>query len=867
MLEGHTLARLEPDLGRPPRLDRLQADRPPAAAQGRLPRPAEAGLDGRVRVGGDDPLRRAARARRPRERLPRHRQQPDRRRRLPAPHHQRVARRLPRRADRAAAAGERRARPRRASRRCRPTSSRSPGSRRRGGSARLHAARPARAQRDRAAAQLGRPARPRTRSPARSTRPSCCGWRARSPAPRSATATSAERWLDRADNGFTAHVTSPWRWHSHLMELWEEGDEELIGRPWDELVLEALRRRPRRPRRPLRPRPRGLALGPASTRWSSRTRSARPTRCCAACSTAASTPAAPRRRSARSPTTPTTPTTPSGRRAGGWSPTRPRPSARAGRCSPASPATPPAPTTTTCRPTGWRAAPSRWPARAPGASWSCPRLTAVPRLLCSANFADCGPNRSRLQWLDGYAPASSSRRGPRAARARSPRRRQPGPSTSAVARSRCPRGWPGLPARRAPAHVRAARPPRRLPGDAGRRASAVPRSAIGRRRAILVEPRRRGARRAAQASARRATPAPSPAAEAFTGLGFDACAAPSSRTMAAWAASPYRAIGVYIGGVNRACSQPNLTASWVGEQVAAGWHLIPTYVGLQAPTSACSSCAKLSSSQGDRAGRPKRPSDAVDEAQRVGDRARQPDLLRHGGLHADLERHRGDAHLPRAWTDQLHALGYVSGVYSCGASGIADLGRADRQRLRRCPTTSGSPTGTAQQNTARPVPARRRAWAAHQRIHQYRGGHNETYGGMTINIDNNYVDGATVGAASRRRNCRRSPSGTSSPKPARCASGSAAAGPKAKPARARSSCAPTPGCRCARGPACRPGSCASPSATAPSASPAASPTPSASPSTPAARRCCGERGILKAQLLVAIPDARATRAVQLRRAR
>jgi penicillin amidase len=49
-----------------------------------------------------------------------------------------------------------------------------------------------------------------------------------------------ERWLDRADNGFTAHVTSPWRWHSHLMALWEEGDESLVGRPWDELALDAL---------------------------------------------------------------------------------------------------------------------------------------------------------------------------------------------------------------------------------------------------------------------------------------------------------------------------------------------------------------------------------------------------------------------------------------------------------------------------------------------------------------------------------------------------------------------------------------------------------------------------------------------------
>jgi penicillin amidase len=49
-----------------------------------------------------------------------------------------------------------------------------------------------------------------------------------------------ERWLDRADNGFTPHITSPWRWHSHLMALWEQGDERLIGRPWGELATEAL---------------------------------------------------------------------------------------------------------------------------------------------------------------------------------------------------------------------------------------------------------------------------------------------------------------------------------------------------------------------------------------------------------------------------------------------------------------------------------------------------------------------------------------------------------------------------------------------------------------------------------------------------
>jgi penicillin amidase len=51
----------------------------------------------------------------------------------------------------------------------------------------------------------------------------------------------SERWLDRADNGFLAHVTTPWRWQERLMELWKEADESLIGRSWDELALDSLR--------------------------------------------------------------------------------------------------------------------------------------------------------------------------------------------------------------------------------------------------------------------------------------------------------------------------------------------------------------------------------------------------------------------------------------------------------------------------------------------------------------------------------------------------------------------------------------------------------------------------------------------------
>ena len=276
-----------------------------------------------------------------------------------------------------------------------------------------------------------------------------------------------------------------------------------------------------------------------------------------------------------------------------------------------------------------------------------------------------------------------------------------------------------------------------------------PAHAVGRRRAILLDPGT-GAR-AAQASAR-ASAAPGGAATQasstatsgpFTGLGFDACSAPSSRTMSAWSASPYQAIGVYIGGANRACSQPNLTTSWVGAQVAAGWHLIPTYVGLQAPTSSCGSCAKLSSNKATGQGTAQ-AEDAVSAAQSVGIGPGNP-------IYFDMEAYTRTSSASRAtltflsaWTTQLHVLGYASGVYSSSASGIADIaGEVGTGYL--LPDDLWMANWNGREDTLDPyVPST--SWNKHQRIHQFRGGHNETYGGVTIDIDGDYVEGATVGA-------------------------------------------------------------------------------------------------------------------------
>ena len=245
----------------------------------------------------------------------------------------------------------------------------------------------------------------------------------------------------------------------------------------------------------------------------------------------------------------------------------------------------------------------------------------------------------------------------------------------------------------------------------------------------------------------------------YTGLGFDACSAPSPAHMSAWSSSPYRATGIYIGGTNMGCSQPNLTAGWVSQESAAGWHLIPTYVGLQAPTNSCG-CAGINPGQasveGSAAG-----DDAIAQAQALGIGAGNP-------IYFDMEAYsRGGTNSSAvlaflsAWTAQLHADGYKSGVYSSAGAAIEDL-------VARIGTGFTEPddiwiadwNGTLTTSDSH-VPSSN--WAAHQRIHQYDGGHNETYGGATINIDGDYLDGAAAGATAVAPNVATSPALTVSP--------------------------------------------------------------------------------------------------------
>ena len=230
----------------------------------------------------------------------------------------------------------------------------------------------------------------------------------------------------------------------------------------------------------------------------------------------------------------------------------------------------------------------------------------------------------------------------------------------------------------------------------------------------------------------------------YTGPGFDACSTPSASTMSDWGASPYRAVGIYVGGANMACSQTNLTPAWVQQESSAGWTLLPIYVGLQAPNNGCG-CAAIVPSQASAQGTAA-AQDAINQAEAVGISPGNP-------IYDDMEAYNRTSTntsavlaFLSAWTTELHAQGYVSGVYSSANSGVTDL--VDQYGTGYVePDQIWIADWNNQETTSDPyVPSA--DWPNHQRLHQYRGGHNATYDGATINIDSDYVDaGGAAGGA------------------------------------------------------------------------------------------------------------------------
>ena len=247
----------------------------------------------------------------------------------------------------------------------------------------------------------------------------------------------------------------------------------------------------------------------------------------------------------------------------------------------------------------------------------------------------------------------------------------------------------------------------------------------------------------------------------FTGYGFDQCTAPTQESMDAWlTGSPYWAVGIYISGDSRGCReaaqpQPGLGGHPAGQRLAAAAdHPGPAGVvhhPRPLPASRCGS-TRTRPTPTPRparraAPRPPRPSRSR-RATASPPAARSGTTSRPSTSPATAAASRRSASCPRG-PRSCTTSATCPGSTPAGRPGITML---DNARVNR-PGVFAMPdqlwiadwNGRADVTSAY---VRSDGWLPHRRVHQYRGGHDETHGGVTINIDNNFLD---LGAGSVAR--------------------------------------------------------------------------------------------------------------------
>ncbi|OIK23495.1 glycoside hydrolase domain-containing protein [Streptomyces malaysiense] len=230
-----------------------------------------------------------------------------------------------------------------------------------------------------------------------------------------------------------------------------------------------------------------------------------------------------------------------------------------------------------------------------------------------------------------------------------------------------------------------------------------------------------------------------PAQKTFTGHAFDTCSAPSLSAMKAWHTGFYGAAAVYVGGKNRGCRQPNLTASWVKSVSSVGYKLIPIYVGAQPPCQTSSNPEKLTASTAASLGASD-AADAVAKEAALGMKAGSP-------VYLDMEPYSitnkscNDTVLTyvRAFDKTLRAKTYRAGFYGFSSSSAKAIATASNKTDlpgnlwyalwdKKYTTTTDWPWGSTH-------------FTDHSRGHQYMVNSKETRHGYTITVDRDAWDG------------------------------------------------------------------------------------------------------------------------------
>ncbi len=235
--------------------------------------------------------------------------------------------------------------------------------------------------------------------------------------------------------------------------------------------------------------------------------------------------------------------------------------------------------------------------------------------------------------------------------------------------------------------------------------------------------------------------------ELFAGHGYDECDISTLGEMQAWWTNgPYAVVNLYIGGSSRACANNLLTSSFIAQLNQQGWKFIPTWVGPQAPCtsyrSRMSSDAATAYSQG--------VSEANSAIQVAAALSLTDTSQTNTIVYYDLEAYNKSDNACRTavksfmsgWSARMLALGNKSGVYGSPCSSaltdfLTNPTVPDSVWIARWSYSTYTSTATVWGGSC----ISDSNWANHQRIRQYAGSHNETWGGVTMNVDSNVIDG------------------------------------------------------------------------------------------------------------------------------
>lgn len=231
---------------------------------------------------------------------------------------------------------------------------------------------------------------------------------------------------------------------------------------------------------------------------------------------------------------------------------------------------------------------------------------------------------------------------------------------------------------------------------------------------------------------------------------LDQCHLPSTAQMQTWwNNSPYRITNIYIGGsmLLDECQVPDRT--WIETVRNQGWSMIPTWIGPQAPCSGWK--IRMNSDPGVAYQQGQAEADAASST------ARQIGLAGSGMggtvIYYDVENYNpADAACRNVvtsfisgWNDRLSYLGNHSGSYGGACTSYVSDWSASvppPENLWVAAWNASRYTENAPLFNITCLP--NNLWAYHQRIRQYAPGHNETYNGVTFNIDSNIADAEVV---------------------------------------------------------------------------------------------------------------------------